>query len=163
MFWSGLVSLMSSCEETGGLWTGGSSIRVAPCTPHTLQRTYFPVMYEQRRAHSVPCQQARTNSSYTTSLIRSVGENRNSAQASKRLGTKNAIKTHQTFVRPLGFHFKANYVSILASSWASCLSCRVSSCSSALLDRKLYLQIRSKTQEVDIGVAGVLVLTETKK
>lgn len=154
---------MSSHEETGGLWTGGSSIRVAPRSPHTSQRAYFPVMYEQRRAHCVPCHQAQTNSPQTASCIQSVGENRISAQPNKRLMAKNVTKTHQIFIRPLGFHSKANCVSAAASSGLLWLSCGVSRCSSALLNRKSYLQMKSKTQEVDISVAGVAASAGRKK
>lgn len=53
MFQSGMDSLMSSSEETGGLWTGGSSIRVATCTPYAFQHFYFPVfMYDKGRAEA---------------------------------------------------------------------------------------------------------------
>lgn len=52
---SGLHSLMYRGEETGGLWTGGyTSIRVAPRTPYTFQRFYFPVfMYDKGQGHAV--------------------------------------------------------------------------------------------------------------
>lgn len=54
VFQSGLDSLTSSSEETGGLWTGGSSVRVATCTPYAFQHFYFPVfMYDKGRAEAL--------------------------------------------------------------------------------------------------------------
>lgn len=76
-----------------------------------------------------------------------------SARPNKRLTAKSATKTHRAFVRPLGFHFRANYVSTLASSGAWWLSWRESRCSSALLDRNL--QVSSVTQDVDTGVSSL--------